>query len=81
MAAKKAAALKVVEDDTASTDELVDEVLSVLSAMTEDDRIAVFDAIAETYDLETGEELDEDDEDDEDGGDDGDPDEVDEDTE
>lgn len=69
MATKKAAALKVVEDDTASSEELVDEVMAVLSAMTEDDRVAVFEEIANSYDLETGEELDE-----EDGGDESGPD-------
>lgn len=63
MAAKKRAA---VEDDTASAEDLVEEVMAVLDAMTSDDRCQVFSAIAETYDLETGEELDEEDDEDED---------------
>ena len=75
VAVTKKPAMKVVEDDTASSEELVDEVMAVLSVMTEDERCEVFAAIAETYDLETGEELDEEDGD----GDESDPDEDDED--
>lgn len=78
MSAAKKTSTKLVEDDTASTEELVDEVMAVLYAMDEDDRCEVFAAIAETFDLETGEELDEDDDD---GGDESGPDEDDEDDE
>ena len=66
MAAKKSAAKKV-EPTEPTTEELVNEVMAVLFAMSEDDRVEVFQAISEVFDLETGEELDEeDDEDDED---------------
>ena len=57
--------MKKEEEEDTTAEELVDEVMGVLEVMTPEDRILLFNEIANTYDLETGQELDEDEEGDE----------------